>query len=343
METLSYSSQGDGEVKAQIVADLTASHDLRALAAIALDAILLIGGSSLAIMMDAWWAKTVAAIIAGVAISTLFILGHDAGHASLFRSRRLNDVAHRFLFMPCLHNPTLWLYQHNYLHHQFTNVKSLNSFSPLSPDEYRRLTKSGRLLYRLYRHPAGFGPYYLIERWWKNKFYPYAAVPQSLGAAAIRDFRWLVIWLVAVVSFVTLSALLRGASPIADLVWGLVIPFITWNYLMGFTAFVQHTHPRAHWTRIRSKRSRKWQSEVTVHLRFPRWYDLLSHNIMRHPMHHESPRAPWYRLAQAERMDQGVVILELMSVRYVWTVARKCKLFDYERRTWVDFAGRCTS
>src|SRR5256885_7187957 len=61
-----------------------------------------------AILADALWLKIIAAVVAGTAISMLFILGHDAAHQSLVANRKLNKVLGRLTFLPCLHNYTLW-------------------------------------------------------------------------------------------------------------------------------------------------------------------------------------------------------------------------------------------
>src|SRR5438046_10571125 len=103
----------------------------------------------------------------------LFILGHDASHRTLVANKALNAILARIVFLPCLHNYTLWVIQHNRLHHQSANVKGLNSYSPLSPDEFAAATVGRRLLERIYRSPAGFGFYYLVERWWADKFFPW--------------------------------------------------------------------------------------------------------------------------------------------------------------------------
>lgn len=147
--------------------------------ALVVDWSLYIAAITTAVVVSAIWAKLLAAIIAGTAISMLFILGHDAAHRSLVTSKRLNAVLARLVFLPCLHNLTLWVIQHNRLHHQQTNVKGVNSYSPLSPEEFSGASISRRTMERVYRSPAGFGAYYLIERWWKDKFSRGQTLPWS--------------------------------------------------------------------------------------------------------------------------------------------------------------------
>src|SRR6185503_11692047 len=94
-----------------------------AYAAVLLDFGVYLTATVLAITVDATWLKAVLAFTAGIMISTLFVLGHDATHGSLVASSRQNRVLGRLLFLPSLHNYTLWRIQHNRLHHQSPNVK----------------------------------------------------------------------------------------------------------------------------------------------------------------------------------------------------------------------------
>src|SRR5438034_3365869 len=263
-------------------------NDALALAALILDTVLFFTTSAVAVLSTSFAIKAGATIVAGTAISMLFILGHDANHRSLFGRKWLNAVASRWTFLPCLHNATLWRYQHNRVHHQYTNVKNENSYSPLSVKEYRSLPLWRRILERVYRNVLGFGVYYLIERWWKHKFYPRASEPGGRLLAARLDFALIVIWVAAFLeTIVWIDATFGVDQPFMAVLFGALIPFFVWNQLMGLTAFFQHTHPRAMWTdHLSSDRPQVSQIDYTILVRYPRWYDYLSHNIMQHPAHH---------------------------------------------------------
>src|SRR5690349_48752 len=103
--------------------------------------------------------RILCSIAAGATIASLFVIGHDAAHGAFTPSR-------------ALHNYSLWQVQHNRLHHRLVNVKGFNSWSPLTKAEYDALPAWRRALERLYRGPLGFAPYYLRERWWRDKFFP---------------------------------------------------------------------------------------------------------------------------------------------------------------------------
>ena len=323
-------------------------NDGLALAVLVFDTTLYLAAITFAVLSTSLAVKFLAAVAAGTAISMLFILGHDANHRSLFRSKWLNIVAARWTFLPCMHNASLWRYQHNWLHHQYTNVKNKNSFSPLSATEYRALPPWRRVVERIHRNVLGFGVYYLTERWWKHKFYPRSTEPGGNSSAARFDFLLLLTWLVALVTgIVWVDSNFGAREPVVALLFGAVIPFLVWNQLMGLTAFLQHTHPRAPWSDETSvDRPQVNQIEYTILVRYPRWYDYLSHNIMQHPAHHVNPRIPWFRLFDAQQRLNVIVrdemIIERVNLRYLARLMRECQLYDYEKNTWLDFAGRPT-
>jgi acyl-lipid omega-6 desaturase (Delta-12 desaturase) len=323
-------------------------NNLLSFIALAFDTALYAASLIVAVMAESFWVKGLASVIAGTAISTLFILGHDANHRSLFTSRRWNEVVSRWTFLPCLHNATLWRLQHNYLHHQFTNVKGQNSFSPLTLEEYRSLPGWRRAVEHLYRSFVGFGMYYLVERWWKHKFIPRKALAGSKRVWAWIDLSILLAFSIAQLLFILWFDAAHGNhQPFRSILFGILIPYLVWNQLMGLTAFLQHTHPKAHWSADeRHGRSEATQIEHTTLVQFPKWYDLLSHNIMLHPAHHVSPRIPWHRLRAAQvRLNEiagADMIIETVGLHYIWQLTSQCRLYDYENHVWLDFAGHPT-
>ena len=199
---------------------------------------------------------------------------------------------------------------------------------------------------RLYRSFAGFGLYYLIERWWQDKFFPRKNLSGKSRRSAWLDFAIVILWPVcfALVAFASLGG---GHAFLSAMLWGYVVPFLVWNQLMGLTAFLQHTNPKVHWFRsLEEAREKKTQAELTVLVQYPAWYDLLSHNIMQHQAHHINARIPWYRLKTAQRkfteLLGDAVATEKMSIRYVLRLTRVCQLYDYERNRWLSFAGEPT-
>jgi acyl-lipid omega-6 desaturase (Delta-12 desaturase) len=292
--------------------------------------------------------KLAAAVIAGAAISALFVIGHDAAHGAYTDGRRMNAVIGRIAFLPALHNYSLWQVQHNRLHHRLTNIKGFNSWSPLTKAEYDGLPGWRRALERLYRGPLGFAPYYVVQRWWKDKFFPRGRGITRRQPIFWLDFALLLAYLAIFVAVLLLAASLSMRSALGTVFWGLLVPFAVWNAFMGATVYMQHTHERAPWFEaIDEWRLLAGQEEVTVQVVVPRWFGLISHHIMDHTAHHLHPKIPLYRLAAAQRRLNEIlgerVIVQRFTLRYLLTTLARCKLYDYRAHRWLDFAGRATS
>ena len=125
-------------------------------------------------------------ILAGIVISALFIVGHDAAHGALFKSKRLSYVIGQLAMLPSLHVYEAWVFGHNRIHHGHT-VREVMDYvwHPTSPEAYRALSLPERLLHRLKWSWLGAGVYYGWDIWWRNmmRFTP----PEKIAADVRRD------------------------------------------------------------------------------------------------------------------------------------------------------------
>ena len=53
-------------------------------------------------------------------VSGLFVVGHDAAHGALFKSKRMNSTVAHLAFLPSLHVYEGWILGHNRVHHPYT-------------------------------------------------------------------------------------------------------------------------------------------------------------------------------------------------------------------------------
>jgi len=299
-----------------------------------------------AVMLPSLPARLVASVLAGSAISSLFVIGHDAAHGAYTASRRMNALIGRIAFLPALHNYSLWQVQHNRLHHRIPNVRGFNSWSPMTKAEFDRLPVWRRTVERLYRSPLGFAPYYLVERWWKDKFFPRR--PQDRRTAFWLDFALLLAFLAGFLALLAIVGSSLGSGALPAMLLGFALPYLVWSGLMGATTYMQHTHPRVAWFEaLADWRRLGGQEDVSVQVQVPRWYGLISHHIMDHPAHHVHPKIPLYRLAAAQRRLNELLgdraVTQRFSPGYLLGTVARCKLYDYERHCWLDFAGQPTS
>lgn len=291
------------------------------------------------------WALALAcSVMAGIMIGLLFIVGHDCCHGSFLPTRWENTLVGQLVFLPSLHPYSLWELGHNKLHHRFTNLRPKDYvYRPLSKCEYDALSPFQRGMYRFHRSCAGVLTYYLWEIWWKRMFVPTSG---EIGALTQRHKRDLVIVHTFLVGCVCLCFLLGGdAGGIVKLiVLGLVLPFAVWNTLMSFLIYLHHTHPDVvWWDRKEDWSFRKAQLRSTIHVRFPGWINGALHWIMEHPAHHLRPGIPLYHLREAEKAIEAAV--EDPPIEFRWSlrehikIAQICRLYDYDKRQWLDYDG----
>jgi omega-6 fatty acid desaturase (delta-12 desaturase) len=127
-----------------------------------------------------------------------------------------------------------------------------------------------------------------------------------------------------------------------------VLPFLVWNYGMGFAIFQHHNHPSVVWYAVAAERDFfAGQVESTVHAQMPPWLEWISAFIMQHTAHHVNRRIPLYRLAESqrylERAYAGQIIVEPWRFTAVGKTLARCKLYDYENYRWLNFKGRPTT
>lgn len=306
-----------------------------------LDAILYAALLSIVLLTDRLLIAAVAGVLLGAVVGNFLTLAHDAAHNSLTNDRRLNQLLGRISFLIAWHNIILWRHDHNAEHHAFTNLKGMNAWSPMAPDEYRSKPWWRRLTYRLSRSPLGFGPYYLIYGWLGKNTLPIGPAGKFAGARSWRGGLLLLAWMAAQLTLLWWAAGWRGV------VFGALVPHLVFCWFMGWAIWRQHTHPGVPWFATRAQ----WAmlggpEEVSIRLDCPRVFHLVSHWMMLHPAHHADPNIPCYRLTEAERLleqtaaEEGERILVAPSgPRAFAQVLRTCQLYDFDRHAWISYDG----
>ncbi len=296
--------------------------------------------------------RMVAGAIVPLALGALFLVGHDAGHHSLTPFAWLNSALGRISCLPAYHPFTSWTYAHNSLHHAWTCLKGRHpDFPPMSKPEYDALPGWRKGVEHLYRSPIGPGLANIFSFW-----LPYVAWPtgklvpakplalrldQALVAAFFVGQLFLGRWLAAM----NPNALLPPWPLAFVLVLG---TWFAWIFSMGVVSFIQHTHPRIAWY----DNEDEWafhhaQLRGSTHVHLPRAVDVLLSNIMDHPAHHLDTRLPLHALpaSQAALENEAPhhsVVVSGSPAEY-WRTCKACKLYDYRRHCWTDFAGTPTS
>lgn len=296
------------------------------------------------------YANIACAVLNGIMIGMIFIIGHDCAHRAFVPGRRLNWWLGRLAFIPSAHSISLWDVVHNRTHHGRTNLKGVDYvWAPMSKSEYDSCSPFRRLVERVYRGPFGPVVYYYPQFWLSRLLLPLAADSRPDWRRHLPDSLFVLVALGGTVALVLALGhwLAPQRSPWLTLALGWVLPFAVWNYLMAFSIYIQHTHPRAPWFDDEAGWS-FYDGNIrgTTHVDFPK-FCLLLRDVHAHPAHHALPSIPIYNLPDAEakllnRFGRDVVRYTLTPAAYrdVYTA---CKLYDFRNHRWTDFAGTPTS
>lgn len=291
-------------------------------------------------------AQILCGVLAGLLIGRIFIIGHDACHQSLTPHRGLNRWLGRIAFACSLTPYSLWEVGHNVVHHGFTNLKGVDFvWEPLTAQEYAALSPMRQRMYRIYRSGWGVGLYYLIEVWWRRMFFPNAANRPTWRPAYLWDNLLVLAVGLGWLAGAAWVALWTGQSVAWVLFVAAVLPFAVWCSLIGFVVYVHHTHQEVQWHQDRSAWSRAQPFvSTTVHLSFPMGVGAALHHIMEHTAHHVDMSIPLYRLAKAQAMLETMlperIVIQPFSWRWFWQTVQQCKLYDFERAAWTQYAEK---
>ncbi|MDH3707059.1 MAG: fatty acid desaturase, partial [Acidimicrobiia bacterium] len=294
---------------------------------------------------NTWWLLVPLWLLAGISVASLFVLGHDAAHGALFASKRLNSVVGHALFVPSQHIYESWVLGHNHIHHRHTARQGMDFvWHPITPAEYAEMSRWRRLRHRFEWSALGAGAYYMREVWW-NKMIRLDQPPRKWAAAIRRDRNILrVATLVIVAATVALGWLIGGSA--LDGMWLVVklfvVPFVIFNWFIGFTVYVHHIGTDLPWPARSDWNKVTAQMDATKVFRIPRAVDFFFHGIFLHVPHHVDQRIPCYHLDEATTaiemaFPDRIADAPLRLRDYVATT-RACKLYDFDTGRWYTYA-----
>jgi omega-6 fatty acid desaturase (delta-12 desaturase) len=293
--------------------------------------------------------KVILSIIAGIKLTSLLTLGHDAAHNTLTANRKLNRILALACFIPCIHNVRLWVWDHHLMHHPETNGEHYDSYVPFTKAEFDALPKSRQLLERVIRSPnfVGFGIHYLFGRMANVRIWPTSKVPARVRRSAWWHFAGLMAYAGGLVLLLANAPRFAPVTLSEALVLGGALPIFLFACLTGGSLYLMHTNTRIKWHRGVTARSGAYRPELeATHLTLPAFVSSAVHHVYAHSVHHAHAGIPCYRLLEAQlRFDDlmgPASICEPLSLRRTLRTMALCKLYDYDTHTWLDFNGNPT-
>jgi omega-6 fatty acid desaturase (delta-12 desaturase) len=255
-----------------------------------------------------YWLTLAVAVFAAGFMVRIFIVFHDCGHGSFFKSRLANDVT-GFITGVLTFTPYHdWRHEHA-LHHASAGDlerRGHGDVTTLTVEEYRKLSLLGRLSYRLYRNPVvllGIGPLFVFL--FQQRF------PTRGSALRERLSVHLTNLALAALAAVLVATIGLKATLLVEL------PIIAIAGAAGVWLFyVQHQFEQVYWARGSSRDFVAAALLGSSLYKLPRVLQWFTGNIGFHHIHHLSPRIPNYKLERCHReqpLFQRVNTLTLLS------------------------------
>jgi omega-6 fatty acid desaturase (delta-12 desaturase) len=275
-----------------------------------------------------YWITLALALPAGGLLTRAFIIFHDCGHGSFFKSQRANN----FLGMICgilAYTPYYqWRFEHA-IHHATSgdlDRRGTGDILTLTVGEYEQLPRWGRFKYRLYRSPIvmlGLGPWFtfLISQRFVN---PISKKRERFSVYFSNLF--IVALLVVAANTIGIKELLMIQLPVA---------FI--GGLGGIWMFyIQHQFEGTYW-----QRHEEWDYATAAirgssYFKLPKVLQWFTGNIGFHHIHHLSSRIPNYALQQC--MEENPEFQDVTTIT-LWSSLKSLglNLWDEEQRQLVSF------
>lgn len=278
-----------------------------------------------AIFYAPWFLLPFAWILTGTALTGWFVIAHDCGHRSFAKKPGVNDAVGHIFMLPLIYPFHSWRVLHN-VHHQHTNKLMVdNAWHPWLIEEYEAAPKLLRwITSRIYGRFWWLGS---IMHWGRYHFNPSLVVPREQNKV---KFSIAVTVMFALIFF---PALFFTAG-----IWGIIkfwlMPWLVYHFWMSTFTLVHHTdteivfQPESSWNEVEA------QLKGTVHCSYPRWVELLCHDINVHVPHHLAVGIPSYNLRLAHRSLKENWGEYLKERTFSWAMMKEivdqCHLYDPE-------------
>jgi omega-6 fatty acid desaturase (delta-12 desaturase) len=278
-----------------------------------------------------WWITLILAFPASGFAIRLFIIQHDCGHGSFFKSQRANDLCGLFCSIFTFVPYHYWRKKHAIHHKSAGNLqhRGVGDIYTMTVNEYFTQSRWRKLKYRLYRNPLILfivfpTILFLIlyrfpsprDRNLRN--YQFGVYMTSLVIAVLIGT---LIWLVGLKSFLLIQL------PIS------VITASTGTWLF----FIQHQFEDTYWADEENWDFSRAALHGSSYYKLPKILQWFTGNIGFHHIHHLSPRIPNYLLEKCQKENP-----ELQQTAKVLTLRTSLKsmllsLWDENQKKLISF------
>ena len=256
-----------------------------------------------------YWVTLLLALPAAGFVVRIFIIQHDCGHGSFFKSKRANDfwgmAASIISFTPYHY----WRKNHA-IHHASAgklDQRGIGDIYTMTVEEYLNQSKWGRLKYRLYRNPIilfVFIPVVLFVVLYRlpisdkkdfKKFQPSVYITSIVIALIVAGLIWLLGW----------QTFLMIQLPIT------FIASTTGTWLF----YVQHQFEDTYWSESNGWDYTSAAMRGSSYYKLPKILQWFTGNIGFHHIHHLSPKIPNYLLEKCYKENPDFQKSPVLTLR----------------------------
>ena len=233
------------------------------------------------------------ALLNSLFLMRIFIIQHDCGHNSFFKTTKLNNFVGELLGIITLTPYYHWRKMHA-KHHAGAGDLEFRGFGDIDTitvEEYQALDWKSKLWYRFYRHPFimfVIGPFIVFAI---NHRFPAKLTPHEKRERESVRFTNLSLLLV----FLGLGTALGFKETL--MLW---LPITIFSSVIGvYLFYVQHQFEDTYWRWHDEWEYEKAALQGSSFFKLPKVLQWFSGNIGFHHIHHLSPKIPNYNLEQA--------------------------------------------
>lgn len=254
----------------------------------------------LSVAVSLWIALPLSALAAGFLVR-IFIIQHDCGHGSFFKSRRANDLVGVLCSLMTLTPYFFWRRQHARHHGSWNNLdrraaSGLDIYSScMTVTEYRALGRWRRRIVRFINHPLianlVFPPLIFIMLY---------RIPFDAAKGWRRERNAVYLTDLGLAGLIGALGLVLGYGRVAEV----QLPIMFLASIAGVWLFsVQHRFEHVLWTSDSGWDFTTASLRSTSYLHLPRILQWFTGNIGFHHVHHMNPRIPNYRLEECHNSN----------------------------------------
>ena len=258
-----------------------------------------------------------------------FVIEHDCGHQSFYRTKRMNAIAGNILGFGVLIPYDMWKFIHH-SHHMHVGNLDKRDLNPeiwtLTVNEYKNANIFKKMTYKFIRSRFSrfvVAPtiiYGIIFRLVSPKFSRNANISVIIHDIIYAGIFWFLLSLV----------------PFSQIFLIIILPLILFYSIVSYTFYAQHQFEDTYWETDENWDYKDATFKGSTYLLAPKWFNWLSGNVGYHNVHHLISTIPHYRLSEAQASLGNSMEFKPISICKVWDLLGM-KLWDEKKKKLVRF------